>query len=93
MLPFETTQWTLVVKAADSGSGEARQALGQLCNKYWQPLFEYARRRTRDEATAHDAVQAFITRLIEKETLRVANPDRGKFRSFLIVSFKHFLQQ
>ena len=93
MLPFETTQWTLVVKAADSGSGEARQALGQLCNKYWQPLFEYARRRTRDEAAAHDAVQAFITRLIEKETLRVANPDRGKFRSFLIVSFKHFLQQ
>ena len=93
MLHFETTQWTLVLAAAQQGSAEARQALGELCNKYWQPLFEYARRRSRDEAAAHDSVQAFIARLIEKDSLAVANQERGKFRSFLIVSFKRFLQQ
>ena len=93
MLHFETTQWTLVVTAADQGSAEAQQALGQLCEKYWQPLFEYARRRTRDESTAADSVQAFIARLIEKDSLKVADAERGKFRSFLIVSFKRFLQQ
>lgn len=93
MLHFETTQWTLVLAAAEQGSAEAQRALGQLCEKYWQPLFEYARRRTRDEATAADSVQAFIARLIEKDSLKVANAERGKFRSFLIVSFKRFLQQ
>ncbi len=90
---FETTQWTLVVAAADHGSAGAQQALSQLCEKYWQPLFEYARRRSRDEATANDSVQAFIARLIEKDSLKVADAERGKFRSFLIVSFKRFLQQ
>lgn len=93
MLHFETTQWTLVVAAADQGSAEAQQALGQLCEKYWQPLFEYARRRSRDEATASDSVQAFIASLIEKDSLKVADAERGKFRSFLIVSFKRFLSQ
>ena len=93
MLHFETTQWTLVVAAADQGSAEAQQALGQLCEKYWQPLFEYARRRSRDEATASDSVQAFIASLIEKDSLKVADSERGKFRSFLIVSFKRFLNQ
>ena len=93
MLHFETTQWTLVLAAADQGSADAQQALSQLCKKYWQPLFEYARRRSRDEATASDSVQAFIARLIEKDSLKVADAERGKFRSFLIVSFKRFLQQ
>lgn len=93
MLHFETTQWTLVMTAADRGSADAQQALGQLCEKYWQPLFQYARRRTRDDATASDSVQAFITRLIEKDSLKVADSERGKFRSFLIISFKRFLYQ
>ena len=93
MLHFETTQWTLVVRAAERESVEAQQALGQLCEKYWRPLFQYARRRTRDDATASDSVQAFIARLIEKDFLKVADSERGKFRSFLIVSFKRFLYQ
>ena len=93
MLSFETTQWTLVVNAAGQGSADAREALGQLCDKYWQPLFEYARRRSRDEATANDSVQSFLARLIEKDTIAVANQERGKFRSFLIVSFKRFLNE
>ena len=41
----------------------------------------------KDEATAKDAVQAFITRLIEKDSLTAADPERGKFRAFLISDF------
>ncbi|MCP3694143.1 MAG: RNA polymerase subunit sigma-24, partial [Planctomycetaceae bacterium] len=58
----------------------------------WQPLFEYARRRSRDEATASDSVQAFIARLIEKDSPKVADAERGRFGSVLTVSLKRFLQ-
>jgi RNA polymerase sigma factor (sigma-70 family) len=93
MLNFETTQWTLVLAAGEQSSPPAREALEKLCEKYWQPLYEYAMRRTRDEATAGDSVQAFITWLIEKDFFKAADAERGKFRSFLIVSFKRFLNK
>ncbi|MCH2126305.1 MAG: sigma-70 family RNA polymerase sigma factor [Pirellulaceae bacterium] len=91
MLNFETTQWTLVLHAGNRGSQNAEAALASLCQKYWQPLFEFARRRMRDEATASDAVQEFITCLIEKNYLASVDVERGKFRSFLLTAFKHFL--
>ena len=93
MVNFETTQWTLICTATNEDSANKRQALGKLCEKYWQPLYEYVHFRVRDEATAKDAVQAFLTLLIEKECLTAADPERGKFRAFLITAFKHFLQQ
>ena len=93
MVNFETTQWSLICAATNKSSADQRRALGELCERYWQPLYEYVHFRVRDEATAKDAVQAFITRLIEKDSLTAADPERGKFRAFLITAFKRFLQQ
>lgn len=93
MINFETTQWTMICAATDHSSAENRRALSDLCEKYWKPLHDYVYFRVRDEATAEDAVQAFITRLIEKDHLATADPRRGKFRAFLITAFKHFLSE
>jgi RNA polymerase sigma-70 factor (ECF subfamily) len=35
--------------------------------------------------------QSFFERLLEKRYLAQADPERGRFRSFLITAFKHFL--
>jgi RNA polymerase sigma-70 factor (ECF subfamily) len=91
---FETTQWTLVLAAGAAGDSQgtrARQALATLCRSYWQPVYAYLRARGLDRQEAEDRTQGFFTRLIEKSTLEHARRERGRFRSFLLASLKHYL--
>jgi RNA polymerase sigma-70 factor (ECF subfamily) len=87
---FATTQWSLVLHAGLSGE-QGRVALAELCRRYWYPLYAYARRRTGDPTQAQDCTQEFFARLLEKDLLALATPQRGRFRSFLLVALKHFL--
>lgn len=68
-----------------------QQALETLCKTYWFPLYAYLRRHGYDSSLAEDYTQAFFAGLLEKHGLRLADPKRGKFRSFLLGSLKHFL--
>lgn len=63
----------------------------QLCRTYWYPLYGYIRRRGHNPADAEDLTQAFLTRLLEKDWLAVADQTRGRFRTFLLASLNHFL--
>lgn len=88
--PFHSTHWSVVLAAG--GSGDAAQAaLEKLCETYWYPLYAFARRRTLDGEEARDQTQAFFAYLLEKETLGRADPERGRFRAFLLTAFKRFL--
>ncbi len=70
---------------------ESAAALSQLCQIYWHPLYSFVRRRGFSDADAQDLTQAFFAHLIEKRTLGIANPQRGRFRSFLLSCIDHFL--
>ena len=69
----------------------AQEALETLCRTYWYPLYVYVRRQGQSPHDAQDLTQEFFARLLEKKYLRLADPDRGKFRAFLLKSLKHFL--
>ena len=88
---FATTRWSLVLEAGRRSSPQVRRALETLCEVYWYPLYAYVRRTGRQPAEAQDLTQEFFLRLVEKDSLRTADPDRGRFRSFLLVMFKRFL--
>ncbi len=88
---FATTQWSLVLAATDRRSGDARQALAELCEAYWYPLYAYVRRRVDDVHEAQDLTQAFFCHLLEKDTIAKARPDRGRFRAFLLTALRNFL--
>ena len=88
---FATTHWSLVLAAGDRGHAQSDRALDKLCRAYWPPLYAYVRRRVSDIHQAQDLTQAFFERLLEKEYLADADPERGRFRSFLITAFKRFL--
>lgn len=88
---FTTTRWTVVLAAGCEDSANSRAALADLCERYWPPLYSYARRQGHSLDDAQDLTQAFFTRLIEKHYVQDADPLRGRFRSFLLASFKHFL--
>jgi RNA polymerase sigma factor (sigma-70 family) len=88
---FASTQWSLVLAAGQRSTPEAEQALAKLCGAYWPPIYAYLRRRGYLAPEAEDLTQSFFVRLLEKNHLRDASPERGKFRSFLLASLKHFL--
>jgi RNA polymerase sigma factor (sigma-70 family) len=88
---FATTRWSLVLAAGKRSSPQSGAALATLCETYWYPLYAYVRRRGHDVDEAQDLTQAFFTRLLEKNDLAAAERERGKFRSFLLTSLKHFL--
>ena len=88
---FATTHWSVVMAAGRPKSAGYRQALETLCQTYWFPLYAYLRRHGNDSHQAQDFTQAFFTTLLTKGGLGLADPKRGKFRSFLLASLKHFL--
>ena len=88
---FATTRWSLVVAAGQRESPEGRAALEELCRTYWYPLYAYLRRRGSDAHEAQDLTQAFLTQLVAHDRIAVADPNRGRFRSFLLGSLNHFV--
>lgn len=90
---FATTRWSIVIAAGEQQSGDRQAALSNLCQTYWMPLYAYARRRVSDSHQAQDLTQAFFERLLEKNYVGDADPERGRFRAFLITAFKHFLSK
>src|ERR1035438_5489491 len=88
---FTTTHWSLVLNARDPSSPLATEALEKLCRTYWYPLYVYVRRQGEDDETAKDLTQGFFARLLEKNYLAQVQREKGKFRSFLLASLKHFL--
>jgi RNA polymerase sigma factor (sigma-70 family) len=88
---FVTTHWSVVLAAGQADGAAALPALEELCRTYWFPLYAYVRRRGLQREEAQDLTQEFFLRLIEKRSLRLANSERGKFRSYLLTSLKHFL--
>jgi RNA polymerase sigma-70 factor (ECF subfamily) len=88
---FATTHWSLVLAAARDNRPAARAALAKLCETYWHPLYYYVRRRGYRPEEAQDLTQEFFATLLAKGYLRVADPGRGRFRSFLLASLNHFL--
>jgi RNA polymerase sigma-70 factor (ECF subfamily) len=87
---FMTTRWSLVLAAGGPRTATSRQALETLCTTYWFPLYAFARRRGEKHETAQDLVQGFFGHLLEKEALEAADRERGRFRSFLLASFKNY---
>ena len=88
---FATTHWTVVLTAQRQDSSRAFDALSQLCQTYWYPLYAYVRRRGYDPHDAQDLTQEFFARLLEKDYLGSVAREKGKFRSFLLASMNHFL--
>ena len=77
--------------AGGTDSPRAYAALETLCTNYWYPLYAYVRRQGHGQHDAQDLTQAFFARLLEKNYLADVQREKGRFRSFLLASLKHFL--
>ncbi len=88
---FPTTCWSKVLAAREARS--RREALGVLCETYWYPIYAYLRRKGNPPEDALDLTQDVFARLIERDAiLAAADPDKGRFRSFLLADCNRFLR-
>jgi RNA polymerase sigma-70 factor (ECF subfamily) len=88
---FPTTHWSRVHAAGVPGTPSAHEALSELCQSYWFPLYAYIRRRVLDPDRAQELTQDLFVRFLEKGTLASADPARGRFRNFLRAVCADFL--
>ena len=88
---FLTTQWGLVSAASAEGAAEARAALEELYRLYCYPVYAFIRRRGHGRQDAQDLTQDFVVHLLEKGALGRADPQRGRFRNFLLGALQYFL--
>jgi DNA-directed RNA polymerase specialized sigma24 family protein len=88
---FPTTHWSVVLNAGAGSESQARAALETLCRQYWYPLYAFIRRQGHPHHEAEDCTQEFLARLLAAEGVARARPERGRFRSFLLTSLRHFL--
>ena len=87
---FEATRWSEVLQAAQSRAQGGPEALARLCERYWSPLYAFARHRGNGPEDAQDLVQGFFQHLIESRALGTIDQAKGRFRSFLLASFQNF---
>src|SRR2546430_14320155 len=90
---FASTRWTMVLGAGKSQTppDKALNALSELCRIYWRPIFLFLRRQGSNPDDAKDLTQGFFAHLIESRAYARADPEKGRFRSFLLGALKHFV--
>ena len=89
---FRTTCWSVVVRAGGNAP-ESRAALGDLCEAYWSPVFRFLQREGRSEDDSRELAQEFFTRLLSRGSIGQVDPEKGRFRSYLLGALKHFLAE
>jgi RNA polymerase sigma factor (sigma-70 family) len=87
---FTTTHWSVVL-AAQGSSPAAEEALEKLCRTYWRPIYGFVRRQGVNPEEAKDLTQGFFALLLERRDLETVRKERGRLRSYLLTSLKHFL--
>ena len=88
---FATTHWSVVLAAGQADGAPAQDALETLCRAYWYPIYVYVRRKGYGPDEAQDLTQEFFAQLIAKKHVRLADREKGKFRTFLLAMLDYFL--
>lgn len=87
-VPFGTTHWSVIAACTTDSTEAAQEALTQLCRDYWPPLYSFVRRRGHDP---QDLVQGYFAQLLRNKAYARTSPNKGRFRTFLLASLKHYI--
>jgi len=88
---FSTTNWSVVVAAAQADPHASRLALEKLCGRYWYPVYAFIRHQGNDVHEAEDLTQEFFHFVLENQTVAMARQEKGRFRTFLLTVLTNFL--
>src|SRR4029078_8942458 len=87
---FATTHWSVLL-TAQGESPAAQEALDKICRSEWRPLYGFVRAQGLGSEDAQDMVQEFFAALLRRHNFRTIRQEKGRLRSYLLVSLKRFL--
>jgi DNA-directed RNA polymerase specialized sigma24 family protein len=87
---FTTTHWSVVLEAQGQ-SPAAQEALEKLCRTYWRPVYSFVKRQGIGPDEAEDLTQGFFSLLLERRDFDAVRKEKGRLRSYLLTSLKHFI--
>jgi len=90
---FLTTAWSVVIGAQEDEGEKRQQCLAMLCRNYWKPIYYYMRRRRLSHEDALDLTQEYFATFLEKDFVAAADQERGRFRTFVLVTVNRFLSK
>ena len=88
---FSTTQWSVILRAADTENEGSKNAMESVCRACWYPIYAFVRRQGYTPEDAQDLTQGFFVHVLENNVLAHADKERGRFRSFLLGALRHFV--
>lgn len=88
---FRTTAWSVVLGAQGDENKDRELCLSRLCVTYWKPVYQYVRRRGLSHDDARDMTQEYFATFLEKNFVATADKERGRFRTFVLVTVNRFL--
>ena len=88
---FSTTNWSVVLAAAQTDPVASNRALERLCGRYWYPVYAFVRQRGHDVHDAEDLTQGFFHFVLERQALQRADREKGRFRTFILAALTNFL--
>ncbi len=88
---FSATRWSMVFRAAEDSELKQNKDLDQICRACWYPIYAFVRRQGYSPEDAQDLAQGFFVHVMENNVLSHADPERGRFRSFLLGAVRHFV--
>jgi len=89
-IAFTTTHWSVVLEAQGQ-SPAAQEALEKLCRIYWRPVYGFIRRQGIMTHEVEDLTQGFFSLLLERRDFDAVRKEKGRLRSYLLTSLKHFI--
>src|SRR5881398_1846107 len=80
-----------MVLEAQGPTPAAQAALENLCRTYWRPLYGFVRHEGYTREEAKDITQGFFALILERKDFQSVRKEKGRLRSFLLASVKHFM--
>ncbi len=81
----------MIRAAQDRGDPANVQAMNRCMAAYWRPVFYFLRARGYSLHSAEDLTQEFFLRFYQRNWIEPADPQRGRFRTFLLTILTRFL--
>jgi DNA-directed RNA polymerase specialized sigma24 family protein len=88
---FPTTSWSVIRAAQDRDDPACVAAMNRCMAAYWRPVFYFLRAKGYPLHLAEDLTQEFFLRFYQRNWIEPADPQRGRFRTFLLTILTRFL--
>ena len=91
-MAFPETHRSVVLAVRSADQQERARALEAVAAAYWRPVFRHVRARWRvPDEEAEDLAQGFFAAALEKGWLARYEPERGRFRSYVLACVETFV--